>query len=149
MNTDVTMVAIFSAGNFYTLQIKRFGTNCGIISTVPPKINCGPAGGPVCTALFPAGTLASVQTTLTNTCQVSAYFGDGVIYPYAAGRGITFTPPITAELIENETLLLGNASLSLDTTGAPYVSSGSIRISNGEVRIPITTNRVISAYLYQ
>jgi hypothetical protein len=148
MNTDVTMTAIFSAGNFYTLQIQKFGTNCGVVSSVPPKINCGPGGGPVCTAIFPSGTLASVQTTLTNTCQVSAYFGDGVIYPYAAGTGITFTPPITAELIEAQTLLLGNASLRLDSTGAPYASSGSIRISNGEVRIPITTNRVISAYLY-
>jgi len=148
MDTDVTMVATFSAGNFYTLQIQRFGTNCGVTSSVPPRINCGPAGGPICTAVFAAGTLASVQTTLTNACQVSAYFGDGVIYPYAAGAGITFTPSITAELIENESLLLSDASLSLDTTGAPYVSSGNIRISNGEVRIPITTNRIISAYLY-
>jgi len=148
MNTDVTMIATFSAGNFYTLQIQKFGTNCGVVSSVPPKINCGPGGGPVCTAIFPSGTLASVQTTLTNSCQVSAYFGDSIVYPYAAGAGITFTPPITAELIEAETLLLGNASLSMDTTGAPYISSGSIRISNGEVRVSMTTNRVISAYLY-
>lgn len=148
IDSDVTVVATFSAGSFYKLTIDRFGTNCGVISSNPARINCGPGETPICEELFPGSLTVALEATLTNNCQLCAYFGDGVIYKYNAGPGIIFTPAITVEAIEGESFTLSNASLSLQSTGAPYVSSGSIRISNGEIKIPMTTNRAVSAYFY-
>lgn len=148
VDSDVSLVATFSAGTFYTLEVQRFGTNCGVISSVPTGINCGPGGGPVCLQILPKGTTSIVEATLTPNCNLSAYFGDSVIYRYAAGRGIVFNPAGTIEYIEGESFVLADGSLSLDTTGAPYISSGSINVTNGEIKIPMTTNRTVSAYLY-
>jgi hypothetical protein len=154
VDSDVSLVATFSAGVFYILDVKRYGTSCGVISSTPVGINCGPASGPVCSQLLPKGTISVIETTLTPTCRLSAYFGDGVIYSYAAGRGITFkagpgtTPISIVEFIETESFALVDGSIILDSTGAPYISSNSINITNGEIKIPITTNRTVSAYLY-
>ena len=148
VDSDVSLVATFSAGTFYTLEVQRFGTSCGVISSIPAGINCGPTSGPVCSQLLAKGTVSVIEATLTPSCRLSAYFGDGVIYRYAAGRGITFNPAGIVELSQNDSFDLSSGSLTLDTTGAPYISSGSINVTNGEILIPITTNRTVSAYLY-
>lgn len=149
MNTDRTLVATFSAGTFFLLNVERYGiTDCGVISSSPVGMNCGPGGGPVCSIILAKGTTAIVEATLPTGCSLSAYFGDGVIYRYAAGPGIRFSPAGIDEFIEGQTFIGTDGSLILDSTGAPYGTGPNTTISNGEIKVPITTNRVVSAYFY-
>jgi len=148
VDSDRTLVATFSAGTFYLLSVERFGTECGVISSNPNGLNCGPGESPTCSTILAKGTVALVEATLPTGCSLSAYFGDSVIYRYGAGAGVRFSPAITEELIEGESFVGTDGSLILEPFGAPYVTGSEIIVSNGEIKVPITTNRTVSAYLY-
>ena len=148
MDTDRTVVATVSTGNFYNLDIIRIDTVCGNISSVPPRLNCGDTGI-TCAALFAAGTTVTLYLTgESSTCRLSAYVGEGITYYYRGGTGINFNPNIIDSFTLGDTLGSIDPSILLDPAGAPYIGGEGINITNGDVTVSMTTNRIVSASFY-
>jgi hypothetical protein len=148
MDTDRTVVATLSTGNFYQLDIVRVDTVCGDISSIPARLNCGDTG-PTCSVLFAAGTTATLYISgESNTCRLSAYVGEGLTYFYRGGTGLNFSPNIIDSFTAGEVLGTIDPSIILDPAGAPYIGGGGINITNGDVTVSMTTNRTVSASFY-
>lgn len=146
MNEDRTVFVTISSGIHYLLRVIPYGVTCtDTVTSDPFGINCGSD----CTQWYASGTRVDLGTAnISNTCQVTAFYGDQLYYLYTAGPGIS-TNPTVVELLSGEIFDIGPGGSSVfyegSLSGAPYFSSATITVEAEPVRVYMLSNRTVSA----
>lgn len=148
MDEDVTIVVELSVANYYDLFV-NFDTTCNLgVSSTPQGIlggiDCSNTSY-ACSGTFGGGSLVRLyEYNSTSTCKVIAFVGDGVIYRYSAGPGITINTT-TVQMVTGDQLAIINGSLTLTPEGAPYYGGTGITVSPSDALVSMTDNRSVSA----
>jgi len=152
LNNDVTVIATFSALEFYTLTILN-KTTCGVTVTSFPlgrygtNINCGTTS---CQAIYAANRIIDIETVDASTdCDVHYFLteaipGGGLQFKYQPGPGINLSF-MDQNAIIGDTLSLVDPSIILGSGGAPYASGDGITVEP-KAYVVMTQNLTITAF---
>ena len=146
MNEHRTVFVTISSGIHYLLRVIPYGITCtDVVTSDPGGIYCGSD----CLQWYASGTRVDLGTAnISNTCQVTAFYGDQLYYVYTSGPGISTNPTIV-ELLSGEAFGMGPGGFSVfyegTLSGAPYFNSASITVDAEPVRVYMLNNRTVSA----
>ena len=154
MTYDVTVIAVLTAGEWFTLNVIKTGTMCGGVTSLDGGINYGSTSQKT----YPRNSTIYLGATAANPCVFNGFLGEGLNYNYQSGSGVEFKDDSNntiSSVILTYNEFLGSINtptlkpvvFAPGSIGAPYQPGNGITITNydSNAYIILTQNRTVSA----